>query len=82
MPTSIVDLLLEVCITMHAKLKMPFAPSSHLVYKHRNTSKEKRKKEQRYSIFLPVTWILWYEAWLQVSGIILGPQSYIPREWT
>lgn len=47
MPTSIVDLVLEACIIMHAKLKMPFAPFSHVVYKHRNTSKEKRKKEQR-----------------------------------
>lgn len=45
MPASLVDLVLEVCVIMQAKLKMAFGPSSHLVYKHRNKSKERKKKK-------------------------------------
>lgn len=69
MPASFVDLALEVCTIMHAKLKMSFGSSSHLVYKHRNTSKE--KKITKVHVFLPAPWALWHEAWLQVSEITL-----------
>lgn len=65
------EVVLEVCIIMHAKLGMLFEFSCYLICKHRITGKERRKGEQKYSIFLPATWALWPEARLQISSIIL-----------